>query len=686
MANFDTDHLRNVVLLSHSGAGKTMLVEAMLNDAGVTSRLGKTEEGTTVSDYEPEEAKRAASIQTSILPCPWREHKINIIDTPGYADYRGEVVSGLRVADGAIIAVAGPSGVEVGTQQMWKMANESGLRRLIVVTKMDRENADFQRVMDSLVESFGRQCVAIQLPIGSEAQFSGTVNLLDPEAEVPSGLEDVVESARERLTEAAAESDDDLANKYLEGEPLSSEEMIRGLKQGLADGAIVPVMVSAAEAGIGAVDVLDRIVDFLPSPQDRTPEVATSPSNGEEVTIGWDSNGPLAALVFKTSADTFVGKLSYLKVFSGTLKADSQLWNATRNESVRVAQLLVVRGKSQEAVQELAPGDIGAVSKITSVLTGDTFCDKDMPLLLAGLSFPEPVCQMAAYPKSKADLDKMSNALARISEEDSTLSITREPDTHEMLMGGLGDTHLEVAVEKMKRKFGVEILLQTPKVPYMESVNSQARAEYRHKKQSGGHGQFAHVFLEIEPLSRGSGFQFDQKVVGGSVPREYIPSVEKGCNKALEEGVLRGYPIVDLKATLVDGSFHPVDSSGVSFEIAGGHALTDGIKEAGPILLEPIMRIAVAVPEQDTGDVMGDLNGRRARILGMMPQEDGTTVIEAEIPQAEVLRYAVELRSQTQGRGAFSVQFDHYDEVPGHLVQGVVAKQEKEKEKVEAGA
>ena len=684
MANLDTDHLRNVVLLSHSGAGKTMLVEAMLNDAGVTSRLGKTEDGTTVSDYEPEEAKRAASIQTSILPCPWREHKINIIDTPGYADYRGEVVSGLRVADGAIIAVAGPSGVEVGTQQMWKMANESGLRRLIVVTKMDRENADFQRVMDSLVESFGRQCVAIQLPIGSEAQFSGTVNLLDPEAEVPSGLEDAVESARERLTEAAAESDDDLANKYLEGEPLSSEEMIRGLKQGLADGAIVPVMVSAAEAGIGAVDVLDRIVDFLPSPQDRTPEVATSPSNGEEVTIGWDSNGPLAALVFKTSADTFVGKLSYLKVFSGTLKADSQLWNATRNESVRVAQLLVVRGKSQEAVQELAPGDIGAVSKITSVLTGDTFCDKDMPLLLAGLSFPEPVCQMAAYPKSKADLDKMSNALARISEEDSTLSITREPDTHEMLMGGLGDTHLEVAVEKMKRKFGVEILLQTPKVPYMESVNSQARAEYRHKKQSGGHGQFAHVFLEIEPLSRGSGFQFDQKVVGGSVPREYIPSVEKGCNKALEEGVLRGYPIVDLKATLVDGSFHPVDSSGVSFEIAGGHALTDGIKEAGPILLEPIMRIAVAVPEQDTGDVMGDLNGRRARILGMMPQEDGTTVIEAEIPQAEVLRYAVELRSQTQGRGAFSVQFDHYDEVPGHLVQGVVAKQEKEK--VEAGA
>ena len=684
MANFDTDHLRNVVLLSHSGAGKTMLVEAMLNDVGVTSRLGKTEEGTTVSDYEPEEAKRAASIQTSILPCPWREHKINIIDTPGYADYRGEVVSGLRVADGAIIAVAGPSGVEVGTQQMWKMANESGLRRLIVVTKMDRENADFQRVMDSLVESFGRQCVAIQLPIGSEAQFSGTVNLLDPEAEVPSGLEDAVESAMERLTEAAAESDDDLANKYLEGEPLSSEEMIRGLKQGLADGAIVPVMVSAAEAGIGAVDVLDRIVDFLPSPQDRTPEVATSPSNGEEVTIGWDSNGPLAALVFKTSADTFVGKLSYLKVFSGTLKADSQLWNATRNESVRVAQLLVVRGKSQEAVQELAPGDIGAVSKITSVLTGDTFCDKDMPLLLAGLSFPEPVCQMAAYPKSKADLDKMSNALARISEEDSTLSITREPDTHEMLMGGLGDTHLEVAVEKMKRKFGVEILLQTPKVPYMESVNSQARAEYRHKKQSGGHGQFAHVFLEIEPLSRGSGFQFDQKVVGGSVPREYIPSVEKGCNKALEEGVLRGYPIVDLKATLVDGSFHPVDSSGVSFEIAGGHALTDGIKEAGPILLEPIMRIAVAVPEQDTGDVMGDLNGRRARILGMMPQEDGTTVIEAEIPQAEVLRYAVELRSQTQGRGAFSVQFDHYDEVPGHLVQGVVAKQEKEK--VEAGA
>ena len=685
MAKFDTGRLRNIVLLSHSGAGKTMLAESMLLASGVTNRLGSTEDGTTASDFEPEETKRANSIQTSILPCPWKDHKINVLDTPGYADYRGEVVSGARAADGAVIVVAAQAGVEVGTQQMWRTAEERGLPRIIVVNKMDRENADFEAVLDSLGETFGRQCVGVHVPIGSEESFSGLVNLLDPRAAVPEGLQGQVDTARERLTEAVAESDDDMATKYLEEETLSAEDLLSGLKAGVASGTIVPVMVSAATSSIGTTELLDGLVDLMPSPADSPGATATDASSGDEVTLEWDANGPLAALVFKTTADPFVGKLSYIKVYSGSFNSDSQLLNASKKENERVAQVLVVTGKSQETADGLAPGDIGAVSKLNSVLTGDTLSSKETPLVLQGLDFAEPVYQMAAFPTSKADLDKMSNALARITEEDPGLSVTREPDTHEVLLGGLGDTHIDVAVEKMKRKFGVDISLQTPKVAYMETVSAATRVEYRHKKQSGGHGQFGHVWLEIEPLGRGSGFEFDQKVVGGAVPREYIPSVQKGCLKALEEGVLGGFPIVDLKATLVDGSFHPVDSSGVSFEIAGGHALSDGIKEANPVLLEPVMHVRVSVPESDTGEVMGNLNSKRARILGMTPEEDSATAIEAEVPQAEMLRYATELRSQTQGRGSFTIRFNHYDEVPGHLMQSVVDATQ-EREKVEAQA
>ena len=677
MGDINTERLRNVTLLSHGGAGKTALSEAMLYRAGVTSRMGSTDEGTTTSDYEPEETKRNASIQASVLPCPWREHKINVIDTPGYADFRGEVVSGLRVADGAVVVVAGTSGTEVGTQQMWQMAENRKLPRLIFISKMDRENVDFQRVLDALVESFGRRCIALQVPIGSEADFSGVVNLLDPAAEVPDGLEQQVESGRERLSEAVAETDDELVTKYLEGGPLTAEEMARGLRQGVASGKIVPVMVGAATLGIGAAELMDAIVDLMPPPTDAGPTKATRPSNQEEVLLSCDEDGPLAALVFKTTADPFVGKLSYLRVYSGKFRSDSQVWNASKGEPERVGQVFVVRGKSQEPVKELAPGDIGAVAKLSSVLTGDTLSSRDSPLVLPGLEFPTPVYQMAAYPKSKADLDKITSALARISEEDPSLNVTREPNTLEMLFGGLGDTHVAVAVEKMKRKFGVDIQLETPKVPYMETISSSTKVEYRHKKQTGGHGQFGHVWLEIQPLARGSGFEFEQRVVGGAVPREYIPSVKKGCNRAVADGVLAGYPVVDLKATLVDGSFHPVDSSGNSFEIAGGHALTKGIKQADPILLEPIMLARITLPESDTGEVMGDLNSRRARILGMTPQDNGATIIEAEVPQAEMLVYATELRSQTQGRGSFTLQFDHYEQVPPHVAQRIIESRER---------
>jgi len=553
---------------------------------------------------------------------------------------------------------------------------------MILISKMDRENADFQRVMGSVEESFGRHCVAVQYPIGSEADLSGAVNLLEPGVDVPEDLRSDVESARERLVEAIAETDDDLTTKYLEGEELSREELAQGLKSGMAAGTIVPVMVGAATAGIGATEVMDAVVDLMPSPVDVPPPEATKKaSSDEKVSVRCEGGSPLAALVFKTSADPFVGKLSYLRVYGGTFKSDSQIWNASLGEGERVGQVFVVTGKAQQPVPELVAGDIGAVAKLSSVLTGHTLSRKDAPLVLSGIEFPTPVYNMAVYPKSKADLDKMTGALSRIAEEDPSLQVTREPNTLEMLLGGLGDTHVEVAVEKMKRKFGVDILLDVPKVPYRETITIPTKVEYKHKKQTGGHGQYGHVWLELSPLARGVGFEFEEKVVGGSVPKEYIPPVQKGIKSALAEGAIAGYPVVDLKAVLVDGSYHTVDSSGICFEIAGSHALSKGIKQANPVLLEPIMTVKITVPEASAGDIIGDLNSKRGRILGMMPQGDGNTVVEAEAPQAEILKYATELRSQTQGRGSFTTEFDHLEEVPQHLIPRIVEMREREKEK-----
>ena len=684
MTKTETGNLRNIVLLSHSGAGKTSLSEAMLYETGAINRLGKTDDGTTTSDYEPEEQKRATSIQTSILPCTWNNHKINLIDTPGYADYRGEVISSIKVAESALIIIDASSGIEVGTRQMWKMVEEQSLPKMIFVNKMDRENVTFQAAMDNIVNEFGRSCVAVQIPVGSESSFSNTISLLEDTPSIPDNLQELYKEEKNKLVESIAETNDELTMKYLEGEELTSNEMTQGLKEGVGSGSIVPVIFGSATSEIGAKELMTFITETMPSPSEGSPITATDPSNNEDVDLQTDPSGPLAVQVFKTSADPFVGKLSYIKVISGTFKSDQQLWNATRKESERVGQIYVMLAKEQQAVEELAPGDIGAVAKMASVLTGDTLTEKTKPLILPSFSFPEPVFQMATYPKTKADVDKITTAISRITEEDSSLKADRHPDTGELLLGGLGDVHIEVAVEKMQRKFGVELELRTPKVPYKETITTQAKVEYRHKKQSGGHGQFAHVVLDVEPLSSGSGFEFAETVVGGSVPREYIPSVEKGCKQALVGGSLAGYPVVDLKATLFDGSFHPVDSSGVSFEIAGSHALSDGIKKAGPIILEPIMHLEVLIPDTDAGDVMGDLNGKRAKILGMIPQGDGTTIVEAEAPQIEVLRYATDLRSQTQGRGSFQVRFDHYEPVPMHLMEKVVQQKQQDESDSEA--
>ena len=673
------DRIRNVVLLSHGGAGKTSLTEALLYTAGAVTRIGTPEDGNTTSDYEPEEIKRTSSVQATVLPCTWRDHKINLIDTPGYADYRGEVVSSARVADAAILVVSGPAGVEVGSTQMWNMAVERDLPRIVYVSKLDRDNADFERVVESLQEAFGRHVVPIQMPIGSESDFSGVANLLGDESDVPDELSDEFELVKDRLVEAVAETDDDLATKYLEGEPLTEAELTEGLKRGVASGDIVPLLAGSAANAIGASELLDAIVDFLPSPGEGRSEEATGPDGAEGTALDGDPAGPLAALVFKTTADPFVGRLSLFRVYNGTLKSDSQLWNATAREAERVGQVFVTRGKEQEPIDELGPGDIGAAPKLSSVLTGHTLSSRDKPLVMEEITFPSPVFQVAVSPKSQADLDKLTGALARIAEEDPSLKVIRSPETQELLLGGLGDSHVEVAVEKMARKFGVEINLNLPKVPYRETVSSTTRVEYRHKKQSGGHGQFGHVWLEIGPQDRGEGFEFASTVVGGAVPREYIPSVQKGVVKAMDAGVVAGYPVVDLKAVLFDGSFHPVDSSGICFEIAGGQALSKGMREASPVLLEPVMRARVVIPDDYSGDVMGDFNSRRGRIQGMTPNGDGTTEIEVEIPQAEMLRYATDLRSQTQGQGTFTMEFDHYEEVPGHLVTKIVEDTEQAK-------
>jgi elongation factor G len=676
MQNLTVERLRNIVLLSHGGAGKTSVAESLLFTTGATSRMGRIEDGNTTSDYEPEEVKRGSSTQMSLIPCFWNDYKINFIDTPGYADFLGEVVAGLRVADGGVVVVAAPSGIEVGTEQMWDLLDKQSAPRIVFINKMDRENADFMRTVGALQKRFGRACVPTHLPIGSEAGFQGVIQLLGTDQEFPPELAEDIRAARERLTEAVAESDDDLATKYLEGETITEAELKEALRKGVASGQIVPVLPGSATSGIGIRELLEVVIDYMPSPADVPPFTAQNGASKQDESLHPEPGGGLAALVFKTSADPYVGKVSYFRVYSGTLKSDSQIWNTKKGQPERVGQLFMFRGKNQEQIPQVAAGDIGAVTKLSFTTTGDTLCRRESPLVLPGISFPGAHHTVAVYPKSKQDVDKMSASLARIAEEDPCLKVYREPDTGEVLLAGLGDVHVEVTGEKIRRKFGIDLILQTPKVPYKETITMTTRVEYKHKKQTGGHGQYGHVFLELEPLPKNGGFEFGSRVVGGTVPREFFPAVEKGVVKSLNEGSVAGYPVVDIKVVLFDGSFHPVDSSGMSFEIAGGHAFRKGLSMAQPVLLEPVMKAQIKVPDSFTGEVTGDLNTKRARILGMTPQ-DGYTTIDAEVPQAEMLRYSTDLRSLTQGKGSFALEFDHYEAVPAHLTQRIADEAKK---------
>ncbi len=678
----DASSIRNIALLSHSGAGKTSLTEAALFITKAVTRQGRVEDGNTVSDYEPEEVKRSGSIQTTLIAVNDGDCKLNFLDTPGYDDFRGEVVGALRVVEAAAILVDATSGVDVGTERGWGMCETSGLSRLIVINKMDRENADFDRNVADIQATFGRQCVPFQIPIGQADSFKGVVNVADPNADVPSELTDQVEAARERLIEAAAESDDELADRYLSGEELTAAEIESALRGAVLRGELVPILATSATENVGVAEFLSMTRSYMPSPVDGVKATLTKAGSSDEVSYEADSSAPLAALVFKTTADPFVGKLSLFRVFQGTIKSNSEVWDANQGQSERVGQLYLPKGKNQENLTEVTAGDIGAVGKLSSTVTGDTLCVRDNQVSFERIDTPVGYYRVAVSPASKADLDKMSLALSRIVEEDPSLQMSRNASTSETLITGLGEAQIDVAIDKIKRKFGADLKVKLPRVPYRETITRTTQSEYRHKKQSGGHGQFGHVLLRLEPMDRDQGFQFGNEVVGGRVPREYIPSVEKGVVKALDEGALAGYPLVDLKAVLYDGSFHSVDSSGMSFEIASVQALKKGVSEASPILLEPVMRLTITVPDAFTGDVMSDLNGKRGRILGMNP-EDRVTVIDAEAPQSELLRYAQDLRSLTQGRGFYSMEYDHYEPVPANLEPRVIEEAKRLREEEE---
>ena len=685
MDQFGPEKIRNIALLSHAGAGKTSAAEAMLFTAKAINRLGKVDDGSSTSDYDPDEIKRKISINLSLLPCQWQDTKINIIDTPGYSDFIGEVKAGIRVSEGVVVVICAASGVEVGTEQVWGYCQEAGLPRLIFVNKMERENADFFKTVNDIQARFGPRCLPVQIPIGAHNDFQGIVDLLTlkaytgsppKEGEVPASLQGQVSTYREKLIEAAAETDDALIEKYLGGEGLTPEEIIHGLKKAVASGSFFPILAGSALQNVCIDRLLDAMVNYLPSPAER--EVAAVAGDKEEK-IKPNAGESLAALVFKTTADPYVGKLTYFRVYRGAIDSNSQVWNASRGSAERIGQLFTLRGKNQEPVAKVSAGDIGAVAKLNVTSTGDTLSTQNKPVKLAPIVFPQPVFDEAVSPKTKADLDKLGTALSRITEEDPTLRVRREYDTGETLLSGMGDTQLAVAAEKMQRKFGVSVILDTPKVPYKETITVPVpNAEYKHRKQTGGHGQYGHVIMELEPLPRGTGNEFAERVVGGTVPKNYIPAVEKGFNEAIQDGVLAHHPVVDVRATLYDGSFHPVDSSEICFKIAGAQAFKKGLAQGHPILLEPIVNIRITVPNDLTGDIIGDLNTKRARVQGMNPSGN-INVIEAQVPLAEVLRYAIDLKSMTQGRGTYTMEFNRYEEVPAQISQRIIAQKAEEK-------
>jgi elongation factor G len=692
MKTYDAPHIRNVLLVGHGGAGKTTLLEAMLFTSGAITRMGTVEDGNTVSDFEPEETKKGISVSLAMAPVEWGEVKVNVLDAPGYADFVGDVRSAIRAVDAVLLVVSAVDGVEVQTEVAWELAVEAGLPRAIVINKLDRERASFERTLDQLVQSFGTQVAPMELPLGEEHEFEGTADLLNrkayrggpraTEGEWPDDISGKADPYREKLMEAVAESDDSLIERYLEEGELSEDEIVHGVKKGFAEARIAPVFVAAAARPIGVDRLLQFIADEFPSPADRG-EITVMTRSGEENSRACDPNQPLAALVFKTISDPYVGHITLFRVFSGRMRPDSAVYNATKATEERVGQLFTLRGKEHDTISEVPAGDIGAVAKLSHTTTGDTFSTKDDPVQVPAAEMPEPLLAFAIAPKTKGDEDKLSTALSRLKEEDPTLRVERSDETHETVMYGMGEAHLDVQIERMKRKFGVEVTTAPAKIAYRETIKGPGKAIGRHVKQTGGHGQYAICNIEVEPLPRGGGFEFVDKIFGGAIPNQFIASVEKGVVKAMSEGALSGNPMVDIRCTLVDGKFHPVDSSDMAFQIAGSLALREAAQAAGVALLEPIVEVEVVVPDDYTGDIMGDLNSKRAKIQGMESAGAGKQRVKALVPQAEVARYSIDLRSLTGGRGAFSMRFSHYEEVPSHLAEKIIADAQKAKEEAQ---
>ena len=700
MATYESDKLRNVALLGHGGSGKTSLVEAMLFDTGAVNRLGRVDDGTSVSDWDEEERRRQMSINMALIPCEWQDHKLNMLDTPGYMDFVGEMISAIRVTDGVVVVLDSVGGVEVGTEQVWHYAGERNLPRLAFVNKMEREHVDYAGIVAQISAKFGVVGVPIQLPIYSDQEeFKGVVDLMTQKAyysgpsavgvasldgnatgsPIPDDMADAVEEARMILIEAAAEGDDALMEKYFEEETLTEKEILQGLKARIAQGDLVPVACGSAVMNIGVQALMRAIVQLLPPPVEAAPFAVQNLATGTEVQLQADHTGDLAAIVFKTIADPYVGKLSYFRVYSGTLESDSRVQNSRTGDEERIGQVYILCGKDQSPIARIPAGDIGAVAKLGETLTGDTLCDQGVPLRLAPSEYPNPLYSVAVSPKTKADAAKISPTLTRLSEQDPTLSWRQDRGTRETILSGMGDTHINIARRRMDETFGLGLDTALPRVPYLETITRSASAQYRHKKQTGGAGQFAEVHMRVEPRDRDAGFEFSWEVVGMNVSKTFGSSIEKGVKAVLEQGVIAGYPVVDVLAAVYDGKEHPVDSKDIAFQIAGREVFKLAVMDAGPVLLEPMYKYTITVPEEFMGDVLGDLNTRRAQVLGM-DQVGDNTIVTALLPLAEMQRYVSDLRSITQARGVFSLEYVSYQQVPTHFAEQVIAASRREAE------
>ena len=695
MKQYALEQIRNVALAGHGGSGKTTLAEHLLYIAGHIDRVGSIEAGNTTSDFDPEEQRRKISLSATLLPIEWEGHKINLIDTPGFPDFIGELYSVAQVVDSVILVAPAQAELEVGFENAWELCEARKLPRLIFVNKMERDGADYNGLLQTLRNAYGNRIVPLQIPIGAETQFKGVVDVLHQKAyvgkdrdiapsPVPAELQGEVERAREMLMEAAAETDDALLEKYLDGNPLTDEELVHGFHEGVRTGHIVPVLCGSAALGEGLAPLLQAIVELTPSPAESPAPKATDLRTGNPVELTPDPSAPLAAFVFKTTADPFVGKLTYFRVYSGTLRADSQVYNTQKEREERIGQVFYLRGKNQIATTEVRAGDIGVVAKLQETSTGHTLCDKSRPVAVQPITMPDPIYTVAVVAKTKADEDRLGPALARLQDEDPTFHARRDPETGQTLLSGMGDLHLEVIIDKLKRKFNTEVATEELRIPYRETITRPVqRVEGKFKRQTGGRGQYGHCFINLEPLPRGSGIEFTESIVGGAIPKNYIPAIEKGIREAAEKGIQAGYPATDFKVNVVDGSYHEVDSSDQAFRIAGSLAFQEAAMKAGPVVLEPILEVEVVVPEAFTGDVMGDLNGRRGRIAGIESLGNGRQCIRATVPMSEMTRYALELRSITRGRGRFRTRFSHYEEAPHTVAQPLIEKHKRERESQE---